>query len=119
VASILIVEDDAFLRMVIAEQLQSVGWAVRSAADGADALGVLRRWLPNVILLDIVMPRMDGPTFHAEMARRERTATIPIVLMSGGERVHHQATALGAVASLAKPFEFDALITCLESVIGR
>jgi hypothetical protein len=60
---VLVVDDDFEYRNAIADSLGHVGWEVRGAATGADALGLLRSWPPDVILLDLLLPTMDGWTF--------------------------------------------------------
>jgi CheY-like chemotaxis protein len=115
---VLIVDDDVSLRTIMAEVLVDEGWQVRSACDGLDALVVLGTWLPDVVLLDLMMPRMDGRTFHAEMRRVERMARIPIVLVSAGAAVHRAAAELGTAGALGKPFELDDLLDCLIRVVG-
>lgn len=114
---VLIVDDDVTLRAIMAAVLVDEGWEVRSASDGIDALTVLRAWLPDVILLDLMMPRMNGRVFHAELIRHKRTARIPVVIASAGASAHGEAERLGVAGSIGKPFELDDLVTCLTRVV--
>ena len=67
---VLVVDDDFEFRNAIAEALGHLGWEVRGSATGGEALGLLRSWPPDVILLDLVLPAMDGWAFRAEADRQ-------------------------------------------------
>ena len=106
---VLVVEDDPTLRYVIAEVLRTEGFSVMAAEDGLQALEILDRGLaPNVIVLDLVLPFMDGRELYGRMQARGITA--PVLVLSA-----HGALAamveLGAAAALEKPFDLDILVT--------
>src|SRR5262245_31416067 len=109
-ATILIVEDDAGTRDVLLLALSEAGYEVVLTAGGQAALAAVTEAAPAVILLDLVMPQMDGVTFATQL--REQAADIPILLVTAhpdGERV---AAEIGA-AFLAKPFEIDDLLSAV------
>jgi len=81
-ATVLVVDDDADLREALADVLQESGYDVLTAEHGKAALAVLEGTLPDVILLDLMMPVMDGPTFAVERKKNPRAAGIPVVLFS-------------------------------------
>lgn len=116
VAPILVVEDEADLRALIVGLLRSDGYDVVGASDGEEALRLLReRHLrPCLILLDLLMPRMDGWEFCAVQRRDPRLAGIPVVVVTGYAQDLASRPALGAVATLTKPFDLDKLL----SVVG-
>ena len=114
---VLVVEDDPSLRLVLVDALVDEGHDVREAASGARALAVLQEWLPDLILLDITMPEMDGRTFRFEQRRLPSPASqTPVVLVTGS---HDHATLiaeLGAAALLRKPFNLDELVTLVDEL---
>ena len=115
---VLVVDDDFGFRNAIADALQDRGWHVRGAATGADALGVLRSWRPDVILLDLILPVMDAWSFRAEMQRQRALEDIPIVVTSGLADVGREAEKLRAAAVLAKPIDLDELVRIIREAVG-
>ena len=113
---ILIVEDDADIREILADFLRVKGYDVATAANGLAARDWLRstRALPALILLDLMMPVMDGWLFRAEQLLDAALASIPVIVLSGAGDVRKEAAALGAVAYVTKPFKLDALLGMLE-----
>jgi CheY-like chemotaxis protein len=114
--SILIVEDDALTREALTVMLQEDGYRVCGAANGQDALERLRQGRPpDLILLDLMMPVMNGWDFmHAQMGDPS-LAAIPVVICSGTSDCKQQAAALGAAAYLKKPIEVDALLRTIRN----
>jgi CheY-like chemotaxis protein len=110
---VLIVEDAEEIRSSMAELLASEGYEVDSAANGLEALQKLTSssTLPGLILLDLMMPEMDGYQFRAEQQRDERLAKIPVLLMTAGGDVQAKARELGVGGHLKKPFtDIDSLL---------
>jgi CheY-like chemotaxis protein len=115
---ILLVEDDPATREAVAELLQSEGYAVRSAANGRQALEVLARSEPpRLILLDLMMPVMDGWQFLAELRRGEDAGArrTPVVLLSGLGFIRG---APGVADFLRKPIDAAALLGCVRRFAG-
>jgi CheY-like chemotaxis protein len=114
-ARILVVEDDAAIRDELADVLREHGYDVLVAENGEEALGRLSSEDPLcLIVLDLMMPIMDGWGFRAEQLKHPRVAHVPVVLISGGHDAAHEAAALGAVGYLVKPFKWEALIKVVE-----
>ena len=117
---VLVVDDDAVIRALITVNLELEGFSVTTAVDGEDCLTQARTQLPDVITLDVMMPRMDG----WEAARRLRadpaTAGIRVVLLSAlGQEVDRQrGDRIGVDAYLIKPFDPDDLITVVHRLAG-
>jgi CheY-like chemotaxis protein len=108
---ILIVEDDVDVREALAVFLAGEGYKVVEAGHGAEALDQLRSAVPFcLILLDLFMPVMDGWTFRAEQLRDAALATIPVIVISADASAVRRGRELGAVASMVKPIDFDALL---------
>jgi CheY-like chemotaxis protein len=80
---ILIVDDDADTREGLSLAIEAAGYSVHTARDGIEALKMLRHYRPDVILLDLVMPTMDGWTFRMQQLRDPELADIPVVVLAG------------------------------------
>jgi len=108
---ILLVEDDFDVRDALVEILESEGRQVVGAGNGREALDQMRMGpSPCVILLDLMMPVMDGWQFRTEQLKDPTLAIIPVVLMSADARVDQEAATLGAATYLRKPLEIDNLL---------
>ena len=111
---ILIVEDDVEIREAMSELLESRGYAVSVARHGAEALEQLRAGSrPCIILLDLMMPVMDGWTFCQETERDPAFAAIPILIVSAVTRLDPRTAHVRSVAQLSKPLNFDDLLAAL------
>lgn len=115
----LIVEDDEAIRETLADILQYEGYVVSTACDGREALLRLRSGIaPALILLDLMMPRMNGWEFRTEQLSRQELAGIPIVILSGAHDAHRQATMLNANGFLSKPIEVIRLLELVRAHCG-
>lgn len=105
---ILYVDDEPDIRE-IAEMALSLEptFDVRTASGGAEALALVAQWLPDAILLDVMMPHMDGPTVLAKLRENAETAMIPVIFVTArAQRAEIQNFAtLDAVGVIAKPFD--------------
>jgi CheY-like chemotaxis protein len=109
-ADVLIVDDDRHLREAVATALGSVGFRVHGAPDGREAIVLLRAGIrPGVILLDLIMPTMNGWQFRTEQVRDPRLAHIPVVLFTSREDTRRQRSMLGAADAIPKPVDLDVL----------
>ena len=95
---VLVVEDDPVIRQVLPESLEGEGYLVREAQNGRQALDLLDGWRPDVIVLDLMMPVMDGWAFRAEQRARGLGAHVPVVVLSASRHAHASAEQLGAAA---------------------
>jgi len=110
---VLIVDDEPDIRATVSAMLQIEGYHVAEAANGADALAAVESDPPDVILLDMRMPVLDGWGFAAEMRRRNHA--IPIVVMTAARDAARWASEVTATAFVAKPFGYDDLIAAVEA----
>ena len=117
-ASILVVEDDDVIADVLAYRLANAGYAVTRAPDGVGAISHLRKQHVDVILLDLMLPRMSGLDV-LRMARRE--STTPVIIMSArdGDADQVDALELGADDYVTKPFSVRQLLARVSAVLRR
>jgi CheY-like chemotaxis protein len=109
-ARILIVDDDLGIRALLAEILGTEGYEILQAANGAQAVELARAEQPDLILMDLMMPVLDGAEAMTILKRDPRTGNIRIIAMSAGRHRRHQVDDRLADSFLAKPFELDALL---------
>ena len=112
---ILIVDDDSSIRDVVSDLLDMVGYRVITAADGVEALSMIERASPRLVLLDMRMPIMDGWAFARAAA--ERGIKIPVLVMTAAENAKTWADEIGADGFVAKPFDLDDLVTAVQRLV--
>ena len=120
-AKVLVVDDDANIRGTVRACLEADGHAVAQAADGAAALDRVRRDVPDLILLDLAMPRMDGIGLLTRLGQQwpHPPARVVVMTANGSVRVAVQAIRLGASDFLEKPFTPDDLRLSVASVLDE
>jgi CheY-like chemotaxis protein len=111
---VLVVDDDAAIRHVVGELLVDEGYAVREASNGEEALAQLAEWVPDVIVLDLMMPVMNGWSFRREPFDRSIAVAVPVVVLSASRRAEATAAEPRAVAIMTKPFDAGALVATVE-----
>ncbi len=112
---VLIVDDDQALTRMVRIAMLSAGFSVEVAGDGESALDRVAQRSPDVILLDLQMPGMDGRTFYREL--RKRGNAVPVVILSafGASGARRE---LDAQAHVEKPFDPDELVQVVYDVLG-
>src|SRR5262245_13875831 len=104
---ILVVDDDRDIREVVDDLLTGEGYRVKTADNGRRALEILTCWRPQVILLDLSMPDMNGWTFLAHQQADPALAEIPVIVMSAHYNLGQGAGLDSAAAVMPKPFDID------------
>ncbi len=119
--SVLVVDDEAPIRLLCRVNLEAAGMHVREAEDGAVGLAAAREERPDVILLDVMMPGMDGWQVLEELLGDERTRDIPIVFLTARAELRDQARGLelGGVDYVTKPFNPIELAPLVENLVAR
>src|SRR5437868_5642101 len=105
---ILVVDDEDNVREVTKMSLEVMGgWEALSASNGADGIAVAEKEQPDAILLDVMMPGMDGPTTFQELQNKESTKHIPVILLTAKVQSTDRArfSELGVAGVLSKPFD--------------
>ena len=118
---VLIVEDDRFLRRAAAATLQRAGYAVATAADGEEALRAVREQAVDLVLLDLIMPKVQGFECLRALKADSATASIPVIVLSnlGQDLDREQTMQAGAAAYFVKAnLSLDALSDAVGRVLG-
>ena len=117
-ASVLVVDDDEPTRCVINDMLSTQGYCVTEASNGKEALACLDQLTPDVILLDLAMPVMDGFQFLREHRAHPRRGSIPVIVISGISPHHHRCMEMPIVRFISKPFTEEQLVAAIEAEIS-
>jgi CheY-like chemotaxis protein len=117
--SVLLVDDERALRTVLRTRLKLAGYRVVESDSGEDALEVLEREQPDVVLLDLRLPGIDGWGVLEQLRQSGRLAGLRVVAVTahGGPEVAGRAKALGCRAVLQKPFSLRELVSTLDEII--
>ncbi|MCS7025721.1 MAG: Hpt domain-containing protein [Bryobacteraceae bacterium] len=120
---VLVVDDSPSVRRVVANLLRHAGWTPHTAKDGLDALELLHSGVarPDVVLLDIEMPRMDGYEFTATLRSMPLYRNVPVVMLTSraGEKHRKKAIEVGATAYMIKPYQDEELLTTVRHVVQQ
>jgi DNA-binding response OmpR family regulator len=119
--TVLIIEDEKLIIVSTQMVLEAAGFRVESATNGEDGIAKARSQTPDLILLDIMMPGIDGWETLTRLKRDPATAGIPVVIFTAREhaRGHQKSSEMGAADYFRKPFEPDELIELVEKHVGQ
>ncbi|MBM7169087.1 response regulator [Streptomyces sp. G44] len=116
----LVVDDNKVIRQLIRVNLELEGFEVVTAADGAECLDIVHQVQPDIVTLDVVMPRLDGVRTAARLRADARTRHLPIVIISACTQYEVESgLEVGVDAFLAKPFEPGELIGTVRQLMER
>jgi CheY-like chemotaxis protein len=117
---VLVVDDDPAILEICSDLLQTEGYTVSVATNGQQALEQIRMDPPHVILMDIMMPVLDGVEACRQVKANPATAEIPVVLMSARTNLTRQSQDLASADALvAKPFDIDHLLNTIHDLVGE
>ena len=116
--SILVVDDQEDVREMMRLAIETFGYAVIEAGGPFDAIEKAEEFLPELILMDIGLPLLDGLTAAQMISRVESCSHIPIVVLTAYSDIRQQAVAAGCVDVLYKPVQFDRLKEMLDTHVG-
>jgi len=119
--SILVIEDDASVRALLEKTLASKGYVVRCVADGLEGLTTLERSTPDLMIVDIMMPRLDGMTFVKAIKSHASTQPIPVIFLTAKNdpKTMIAGINLGAKYYVTKPFQLDELLSKVAKALGE
>jgi chemosensory pili system protein ChpA (sensor histidine kinase/response regulator) len=117
----MVVDDSVSIRQVVARLMEDQGWKVLTAKDGIDAFDKLSERRPDLIVLDIEMPRMNGYEFLSALRTQVGLNDIPVVMLTSRTAAKHRekAKALGAKAFIVKPYKDDDFVQLILNLTGR
>jgi excisionase family DNA binding protein len=116
---VLVVDDDPQVREIVRVNLQMEGYTVREAANAEEGLAAVEDDAPDLILLDVLMPQVDGWEMLRRVQERHGMGSIPVVMFSGqiGDGAEREATERGASAFVGKPFDLRALVEQTKQIV--
>jgi CheY-like chemotaxis protein len=114
--TVLVVDDDHLHCRMVRDLLEVTGYAVVEAADGTEGLAKAEALRPHIILLDLLMPGIDGYEVCRTLKKNPETSAIPVIIVTSSPDVtlDHLAYAAGAVACIRKPFRREALFAVIN-----
>jgi CheY-like chemotaxis protein len=115
---VLVVDDDTDSRTLLELALKTSGYAVATAVNGLDALRAARQHPPQLILLDLAMPVMDGFTFRTEQLRDEILKSIPVICVSGRHDALPASRNMRAAGCIPKPFDLEVVISSVREIVN-
>jgi DNA-binding response OmpR family regulator len=117
---VLIVDDDPAIQRVLSQTLQLEGHEITIAGDGQEAIDKLDGYLPDVVILDVMMPRMNGYEVLAKIRSDQRTANLPVILLTAKSSIEDvwQGWHAGVDYYMTKPFDVEELLRFLEFVFA-
>ncbi len=120
--TILYVEDDPDIQVIARIALEDIGgFDIRACSNGREAIEVIAGFRPDLLLLDVMMPGMDGPTLLGHLRQTPNGAAAPVIFMTArvqGSEVEHYLS-LGAIDVIAKPFDPLTLSAHIKQLMGR
>ncbi len=117
-AKVMVVDDAAFMRVRAAKVLQDNGHQVLEAENGVDAVRKYQEWQPDVVLMDITMPEMDGVTALKEIKKLDPTARVAMVTAMGQQAIVMEALKAGARDFVLKPFQPERVLSALQKLLA-
>lgn len=116
---ILAVDDESDVILILKTALMSEGYDVETASNGPDGLAIARDQIPDLILLDVMMPGMTGFEVLRELKADDATATIPVIMLTGvsDKKSIQEALTSGTDFYIVKPFEFTDLLAKVEEAL--
>ncbi len=118
---VLIVDDEPDVRELVKFNLTRDGWEVSEAADGLEGLEMVKAERPDLIVLDLMMPEMDGLTMFKKLRESKKTAEIPVLMLTAKKELDDklEGLALGADDYVAKPFSIKELVLRVRNLAKR
>lgn len=117
--SIVVADDEQQLALAIKIRLESKGFVVRTASDGLEALKLIAEQMPDLVLLDVMMPGMDGYSCARELNTKYGRGKVPVIVLTARDRMKDLFELEGIEDYIVKPFDHDDLLLRIERVFKR
>ncbi|MDF2760148.1 MAG: hypothetical protein K0S99_2782 [Thermomicrobiales bacterium] len=115
--TVLVVDDEPVLRAIVREILDEEGYAVIEAADGRVALEIMESARPDLVLMDVMMPGVDGREAYRQLRSHPEHRDVPVIMMSAAIQPHGLDPTIAGF--MAKPFDLNQLVELVARLIGR
>lgn len=118
---VLIIDDEEDYRLIVSDVLRSAGYEVKTAEDGRAGLEALKTFTPEIVLVDWMMPRLDGEGFCREMRRDARLKALPVLMLTVKQTADEELEALhfGVDDFIVKPFKPEELLARVRAALRR
>jgi len=118
---VLVIDDEEDFRLIIHDVLQTAGLEIRTAPDGVEGLAAVPEFKPDIILVDWMMPRMDGQTFVQNLRKDAARKDVPVIMLTVKQTADDELEALhfGVDDFIVKPFQAEDLLARLRAVLRR
>lgn len=118
---VLVVDDDPAIRRILTLTLELEGYEIETASDGQEALRALGRALPDVVVLDVMMPKLNGFQVLQRMREEPRTADVPVIILTAkaGTEDVWEGWRRGVDYYMTKPFDVEELLRFMEHIFGK
>jgi len=119
-AKIMIADDSDAIRLVL-QDILSIGKheVVSEATDGAEAVDFYQKHTPDVLLLDLAMPKKDGLTVVKEVMKTDPNAKIILITASDDQKIINQCLESGAISYISKPFDFNGVLKAITDILAK
>ena len=116
---ILVVEDDDAARLMLERLFAAEGFVVRSASEGAQALRLVLEDVPDVIVLDLMLPWVNGIEVLATVRQQPHLLDVPVLVTTGTSTSAHDLEGFGPLRVMRKPLDFDALVPAIHKLLSK
>jgi len=116
---LLVIDDEGDFVKLLRFRLEACGYVVLSAFNGRDGVKLAEEVQPDLILLDVMMPVMDGYSALKELKRNEKTSKIPVIMVSCKEKDNREAILKELDGYIVKPYEKQDLLSAIEHIVGK
>lgn len=118
---VLVVDDEPSIAKILRKQLEVAGFEVAVAVDGAEGLAKAREWKPELVLLDVMLPKLNGHEVCKALKADPEMARIPVIMLTAKTQRQDQdlAQQQGADAFLTKPFQLSELLVKVKGLLGQ
>ncbi len=118
---VLVVDDDEHIQRSLEQYLQLEEFEVRTASGGAEALGIIEEFKPDLVLLDVMMPEMDGFEVLENLRRKPETEKLPVIMLTARDQHGDvlKGYQMGVSSYMVKPFNLDELVEVINQVFAE
>lgn len=115
----LVVDDSLSARRAVVQLLKDEGYEIRTANDGLEAVNILEKWIPDIIISDMEMPRMNGLELTSNIRHSEQTKDVPVIMITSRSTAKHRqmSAAAGVSMHMIKPFSDDELVQQVSKLV--